>query len=226
MNKDITTNQDELKKNAAAAALKYLPEDSIVGVGSGSTVQFFIEALAKVKNKIEGTVASSKATEQALKQHGIPVYDLNTVNQVALYVDGADEANDYFYLVKGRGGALTREKIIATVAKKFVCIIDQSKKVNVLGDQCPIPVEVIPMARSFVAREIVKLGGSPVYREGYVTDNGNIILDIYNLAVIEPLKLEDKINCIPGVVENGIFAHRPADIILMATADGVESLKK
>lgn len=219
-------HQDEMKKQAAIAALKYLPEDGMVGVGTGSTVQFFIEALADVKNKIEGTVASSKATENELKRLGIPVYDLNTTNQISLYVDGADEADEYFYLIKGRGGALTREKIIATVAKKFVCIIDESKKVSILGSQSPLPVEVIPMARSFVARQMVKLGGNPVYREGFLTDNGNIILDVYNLNILEPLTLEDRIKCIPGVVENGIFAHRPADVILLATSNGVHSLTK
>lgn len=217
--------QDEMKKQAAEAALQYIQEDSIVGVGSGSTVKFFIEALAKIKNRIEGAVASSKETEQLLKQQGIPVYDLNTVNNVGIYVDGADEANDYFYLIKGKGGALTREKIIATVAKKFICIIDQSKKVDVLGTTCPLPVEVIPMARSYVARELVKIGGSPVYREGFITDNGNIILDVHHLEILEPLKLETTIKCITGVVDNGLFAKRHADIILMATTMGNEILK-
>lgn len=218
-------NQDDMKKQAAEAALRYLPEDGIVGVGSGSTVHFFINALAKVKNQIEGTVASSKATEEALKKAGIPVYDLNTVDQVALYVDGADEANDYLYLIKGRGGALTREKVIATVAKRFVCIIDQSKKVDVLGNQCPVPVEVIPMARSYVARQLVKLGGNPVYREGFITDNGNIILDVYNFTIKEPLKLENQIKSITGVLECGLFAYRPADELLMATAQGIEKIQ-
>jgi ribose 5-phosphate isomerase A len=216
--------EDKMKKQAAEAAFKYLPEDAIIGVGTGTTIQYFIEGLAKYKGKIEGTVASSKLTEQELKKHGLPVYDLNTVNQVALYVDGADEVNDYFYLIKGRGGALTREKILASVAKKFICVIDESKKVTLLGEQSPLPIEVIPMARSFVARQLVKLGGSPVYREGFVTDNGNIILDVYNLLIDQPLALEDKINCIPGVVENGLFAHRPADEILIATTQGVEKL--
>ncbi len=219
-------NQEEMKKQAAEAALQSLPEEGIVGVGTGSTVHYFIEALSKVKNKIEGTVASSKATETALKSLGIPVYDLNTVDQVSLYVDGADEANAYFYLIKGKGGALTREKILATVAKKFICIIDETKKVDLLGSQSPLPVEVIPMARSFVARELVKLGGSPVYREDFITDNGNIILDVYNLSILQPKKLEDQINCLPGVVGNGLFANKPADVILMATASGVVSLDK
>lgn len=218
--------QDEMKKRAAEAALNYLPEDGIVGVGTGSTVQYFIEALAKVKNQIDGTVASSKATESELKKWGIPVYDLNSIDQVSLYVDGADEADDHFYLIKGKGGALTREKIIATTARKFVCIIDQTKKVSLLGRQSALPVEVIPMARSYVARQLVKLGGNPVYREGFVTDNGNIIIDTYNLNIIEPMKLEDTINCITGVVENGLFAHRPANEILMASSQGVERLQR
>lgn len=219
-------NQDELKKMAAQAALKYVPEEGIIGVGTGTTVQYFIEALGKMKGRIEGTVSSSKATEQELKKVGLPVYDLNTVNQVALYVDGADEANDYFYLIKGRGGALTREKIIATVAKEFVCIIDESKKVNVLGRQSPVPVEVIPMARGYAARSLVKLGGNPVYRENYLTDNGNIILDVYNLEILEPLKLENAIKTISGVVDSGLFAHRPADILLVASNAGVEALSR
>lgn len=215
--------QDDMKKQAAEAALKYISEDAIIGIGSGSTVKFFIEALASIKNRVEGTIASSLETERLLKQHGIPVYDLNTVNGVSLYVDGADEANDYFYLIKGKGGALTREKIIATVSKKFICIIDQSKKVDVLGTSCPVPVEVLPMARSYVARELVKLGGSPVYREGFVTDNGNIILDVHHLKIFEPLTLEQHIKTIPGVIENGLFARRPADVILMATPTGIQT---
>lgn len=217
-------SQDEMKKAAAEAAIKFVQEDTIVGVGTGSTVNFFIDALAKIKSRIEGTVASSKATEQELKKRGIPVYDLNAVNKVSVYVDGADEANDYFYLIKGRGGALTREKIIATVAEKFICIIDESKKVSVLGNQAPLPVEVIPMARSYVARQIVKLGGSPVYREGFVTDNGNIILDIHNFSINEPLKMENTLKCITGVVDSGLFAHRCANVILMATKEGVVTL--
>jgi ribose 5-phosphate isomerase A len=222
----IKMTQDEMKKSVAEAALKYIPEDSVVGVGSGSTVQFFIQALTQIKHKIEGTVASSVATEQGLKKLGIPVYDLNTVNTVTIYVDGADEVNDFFYLIKGCGGALTREKIIATVAKKFICIIDETKKVSVLGASAPVPVEVIPMARSYVAREIVKLGGNPVYRDGFITDNGNIILDVYNLNILEPIKLENTLNTITGTVENGLFAHRPADMILMATKTGVDTLER
>jgi ribose 5-phosphate isomerase A len=219
-------SQAEFKQQAAQAALKFLPEDGIVGVGSGTTVQCFIEALASVKNKFEGTVASSEQTANELKKHGIPVYNLNSVNQVSVYIDGADEANEYFYLIKGRGGALTREKIIATVAQKFVCIIDHSKKVSILGQEAPVPVEVIPMARSYVARQMVKLGGSPVYREGFVTDNGNIILDVYNLNIVDPIRLENSIKSITGVVDNGLFANRPADILLVASSQGVEQLTR
>lgn len=217
-------NQDEMKKTAAEAAIKYVPEEGIIGVGTGSTVQFFIEALSRIKNRIEGTVASSKQTELALKSFNLPVYDLNAVNQVALYVDGADEANRSLYLIKGKGGALTREKIIATVAKTFVCIIDESKKVDILGQNAPIPIEVVPMARSYIARQVVKMGGAPVYREGYVTDNGNIILDIYNLNIMEPLKLEKQLKSLTGVVESGLFAYRPADILLVAKTNVVEVL--
>lgn len=219
-------NQDQMKQEAAMAALGYLPEEGMIGVGTGSTVNFFIEALKSIRNKIEGTVASSKATEDALKKAGIPVYDLNAVGQVAIYVDGADEANDYCYLVKGRGGALTREKIIASVAKKFVCIIDESKKVGVLGGQSPIPVEVIPMARSYVARQIVKLGGNPVYREGFLTDNGNIIIDIHNLDILEPVKMENTLKMLTGAVDNGIFAKRPADILLVSSKSGVATINR
>jgi ribose 5-phosphate isomerase A len=219
-------NQDNLKKKVAEAALQCLSEEGIIGVGTGSTIAFFIEELAKVKNKIEGTVASSKVTENELRARGIPVYDLNAVNQVNLYIDSADEADDHFYLIKGKGGALAREKIIASAARKFICIIEESKKVAILGSQSPLPVEVIPMARSLVARQLVKLGGNPVYREGVITDNGNIILDVFNLEILEPRKLEDQINCLPGVVENGLFANRPADIILMATSHQVERLTR
>jgi len=216
-------SQEDLKKIAAETALKYIAQGATVGVGTGSTVKYFIEALAKIKGKIEGTVASSLATERLLKTHYIPVYDLNAVNSVDVYVDGADEATAHHYLIKGRGGALLREKIIATVAKQFVCIVDESKRVDVLGEVAPIPIEVIPMARSYVARQMVKLGGDPVYREGYQTDNGNVMLDVYNLKVLEPVKLEQALKNITGVVESGIFAHRPADILLVATKQGVET---
>lgn len=215
--------QDDLKKAAAESALQYITHGAMVGVGTGSTVKFFINALATIKNKLEGTVASSVETEQLLKAHNIPVYDLNSTS-LDVYVDGADEATLHHYLIKGRGGALLREKIIATVAKKFICIIDESKKVDVLGSLAPVPIEVIPMARSYVARQIVKLGGDPVYREGYKTDNGNVILDIYNLKILNPVQLEQALKNITGVVENGIFAHRPADILLVATKQGIETL--
>ncbi|MCB1827211.1 MAG: ribose-5-phosphate isomerase RpiA [Coxiellaceae bacterium] len=217
------SSQEELKKEAAIAAMQYVKEDTVVGVGTGSTVNFFIDELAKIKHKIEGAVASSKATEVQLKSKGIPVCDLNSVNHIPVYVDGADEFNDYLYLVKGGGGALTREKIVAAASDTFICIVDESKKVDVLG-KFPLPVEVIPMARSFVAREMVKLGGDPEYREGYVTDNGNVILDVYNLNILDPIALEEQINHIAGVVSNGIFAKRHADKVLMATPNGIATI--
>lgn len=215
--------QDQLKQAAAQKALDYIEDDIVVGVGTGSTVNFFIDALATIKHKIEGAVASSEATAQRLKAHLIPVYDLNTVSQLPVYIDGADEANGGLQLIKGGGGALTREKIIAAVADKFICIIDKSKQVSMLGE-FPLPVEVLPMARSYVAREIVKLGGDPVYREGFVTDNGNIILDIHNLKIMEPIKLEQQLNNIVGVVTNGLFAARGADCLLVASNAGVDTL--
>lgn len=217
-------NQESLKKSAAEAALKYITQGATVGVGTGTTIKYFIDALATIKHKLEGAVASSIETEKLLRAHHIPVYDLNSANTVDIYVDGADEATQHHYLIKGRGGALLREKIIATVAKQFVCIVDESKQVNVLGAIAPIPVEVVPMARSYVARQIVKLGGDPVYREGYKTDNGNVILDVYNLKVLEPLKMEERLKNITGVIESGIFAHRSADVLLVATKQGVETL--
>lgn len=211
------------KKAAAEAALSYIQDDMIIGVGSGTTVDYFIEALKSVKGRIEGAVASSVATANKLKALSIPVMDLNSVGDLPLYVDGADEITPSKQMIKGGGGALTREKIIATVAKKFVCIADGSKLVDLLG-QFPVAVEVIPMARSYVARQIVQLGGDPVYRENYITDNGNIILDVYNLKILEPTALEDKLKSIVGVVENGIFGHRRADVLLLATDDGVKKL--
>lgn len=217
-------NQDELKKAVALEALKYVEEDTIVGVGTGSTANYFIDGLATMKHKIEGTVASSLASAERLKQHGIPVFEVNTVSEIPVYVDGADEANPLLQLIKGGGGALTREKIIADVADKFICIADESKKVPVLGE-FPLPVEVIPMARSQVARQLVKLGGDPVYREDFVTDNGNIILDIHNLKIAEPIALEESINQIVGVVTVGLFARRPADVLLLGTQNGVETIK-
>ncbi len=216
--------QDELKRLAAEQAVDYIVEDEIVGVGTGSTVNFFIDALAKKKHLISGAVSSSKASTERLKQHGIPVYELTSIDRLPVYVDGADESNHLLQLIKGGGAALTREKIIAAVAEKFVCIADESKLVKKLG-AFPLPVEVIPMARSHVARELVKLGGDPVYREGVVTDNGNHILDVHNLDILEPIALEQKINQIVGVVTNGLFAARGADVLLLASEDGVKTMK-
>lgn len=213
--------QDELKQQAAQAAIDYVEPYSIVGVGTGSTVNFFIDELAKIKHKIEGAVSSSEASTERLKAHGIEVLDLNMVDKIPVYVDGADEINNHLQMIKGGGGALTREKIIAHLADKFVCVADASKKVDILGE-FPLPVEVIPMARSMVARELVKLGGNPVWREGFVTDNGNLILDVHGLQIMEPAKLEDQLNNLPGVVTVGLFALDPADVLLLATAEGVQ----
>ena len=207
-------NKEVGKKSAALRALDFIEQDMVLGVGSGSTVDYFIAALALVKQKIEGTVASSVATANKLKALSIPVLDLNSISELPLYVDGADEINAAKQMIKGGGAALTREKIIATVAKKFICIADESKQVDLLGD-FPVAVEVIPMARSYVARQIVQLGGDPVYREGCITDNGNVILDVYNLKLLNPLRTEENIKNIVGVVENGIFAKRTADILLL-----------
>jgi len=217
--------QDDLKRACAEAAIPYIVEDSIVGVGTGTTTNFFIEALAGIKHKIEGAVASSEASAVRLKSHGIRVFDLNVIDDLPVYVDGADEANDHLALIKGGGGALTREKIIAAVADQFICIADHSKKVDILG-QFPLPVEVIPMARSYVARQLVKLGGDPVYREGFVTDNGNIILDVYNMNIMNPVSMEKDINNITGAVTNGLFAQRPADILLIGCKNEVEVIKR
>ncbi|MGO1460754.1 MAG: ribose-5-phosphate isomerase RpiA [Marinobacter sp.] len=219
--------QDELKKAVAKAAVDYisprLERDSIIGVGTGSTANFFIELLADLKTEFDGAVASSEATAERLKSHGIPVYDLNSAGELEFYVDGADETNENLELIKGGGGALTREKIVAEVARTFICIADESKKVDILGD-FPLPVEVLPMARSHVGREIVKLGGDPVYRDGFTTDNGNIILDIYNMDISRPIHIEERLNNIVGVVTNGLFARRPADLLLLGTKTGVESI--
>ena len=216
-------SQDERKKAAAEAAMKYIEDDAVVGVGTGSTVNFFIEALADIKGRIEGAVSSSVASEKLLKEKGIPVLPLNSVSGIPVYVDGADEATRHRYLTKGGGGALTREKIVAAASEKFVCIIDDSKLVPMLGG-FPILIEVIPMAQSYVARELAKLGGQPILREGFTTDNGNIILDVRNLKIENPPELEMKINQITGVVTNGIFARRPANIILMAGNNGIETI--
>ncbi len=211
-------NQDAMKKQAAEAALAYV-QDGIIGVGTGSTVNHFIDALASVKGKIDGAVSSSEASTERLKAHGIEVHDLNNVGELALYVDGADEANAQLQLIKGGGGALTREKIVAAASRRFVCIADESKLVRMLG-RFPLPVEVIPMARSYVARELVRLGGTPVWRPGFVTDNGNLILDVQNLEIMEPARLEQEINNIAGVVTVGIFALRPADVLILGTPEG------
>ena len=215
--------QDELKQQVALAAVAYVKE-GIIGVGTGSTANFFIEELAKVKHKIEGAVASSEATAQRLRAHGIEVFDLNAVDSLDIYVDGADEITEHLHMLKGGGGALTREKIVAAVAKTFICICDETKYVAVLG-KFPLPVEVLPMAKSYVARELVKLGGQPKLRD-FTTDNGNLILDVFNLTISDPVAMEAKINQIVGVVTNGLFAARPANVLLLATADGVKTYKK
>ena len=207
-------DQDALKKQVAEAALRFVPEGEVIGVGTGSTANFFIDGLASTKDRIKGAVASSDATAERLKGHGIPVLSLNDVDSLPVYVDGADEVNGHREMIKGGGGALTREKIVAAVARQFVCIVDGSKQVKRLG-RFPLPVEVIPMARSHVARKLVALGGQPEYREGFVTDNGNIILDVHNLDILNPIEMEEKINNIVGVVTNGLFAKRPADVVLV-----------
>lgn len=222
-------NQDELKQAVAQAALDFikprLDQGSIIGVGTGSTANCFIDLLATIRDDFDGAVASSDATAERLKSHGIPVYDLNNAAPLEFYVDGADETNEHLELIKGGGGALTREKIVAAVSKTFICIADESKKVGILGE-FPLPVEVVPMARSYVGREIVKLGGDPVYREGFTTDNGNIIIDIHNLDISRPIQVEEKLNNIVGIVTNGLFARRPADLLLLGTADGVKSISR
>ena len=216
-------NQDELKKQAALAALEYIKPGMIVGVGTGSTVNHFIDGLATIKHQIEGAVSSSNASTERLRKYGITVFNLNEVSEIPVYVDGADETNQYLQLIKGGGGALTREKIIAHLAKTFICIADESKLVPMLG-KFPLPIEVIPMARSMIARELVKLGGNPVYRDDFVTDNGNQILDVHNLEIMEPAKLEAQLNNLPGIVTVGIFAIRPADVLILAGKDGVRKI--
>ena len=214
-----------LKKAAAEAALAYVEDDAVVGVGTGSTVNFFIDALASRRARITATVASSEASAKRLRELRIPVRELNDTDGCEVYVDGADEVTEHLAMVKGGGGALTREKIVAQASRKFVCIADASKLVGVLG-KFPLPVEVIPMARSFVARELVKLGGMPELRQGVTTDNGNLILDVRGLTILDPVDLESRINQIPGVVSNGLFARRPADVLLLATAQGVKTYKR
>ncbi|HCE1577616.1 TPA: ribose-5-phosphate isomerase RpiA [Vibrio parahaemolyticus] len=211
--------QDEMKKAAGWAALKYVEKGSIVGVGTGSTVNHFIDALGTIKDDIKGAVSSSVASTERLKELGIEVFECNDVIKLDVYVDGADEINPAREMIKGGGAALTREKIVAAISEKFVCIVDDTKAVDVLG-QFPLPVEVIPMARSYVARELVKLGGDPAYREGVVTDNGNIILDVHNMQITNPKEMEDKINGIAGVVTVGLFAHRGADVVITGTPEG------
>ncbi|KAE8176224.1 ribose-5-phosphate isomerase RpiA [Photobacterium carnosum] len=217
--------QDEMKKAAGWAALEYVTKDSIVGVGTGSTVNHFIDALATRKEEIKGAVSSSVASTERLEQIGITVFDANEVASLDIYVDGADEVNAQFDMIKGGGAALTREKIVAAIAEKFICIVDNTKQVDVLG-QFPLPVEVIPMARSFIGRELVKLGGDPVYREGVITDNGNIIIDVYNMAITDPKAMEDSINALPGVVTVGLFAHRGADVLLVGSPEGTKIIEK
>jgi ribose 5-phosphate isomerase A len=215
--------QDELKAAVAREAIKQVVEDAVVGVGTGSTADFFIDELAKLKNRIPGAVASSGRSAERLKGHGIRVLDLNGVNELPVYIDGADEITEHLAMVKGGGGALTREKIVAAVAKKFVCIADESKLVPVLG-KFPLPIEVIPMARAYVARQMVKLGGRPELREGFTTDNGNVVLDVRGLSILNPVELETAINNIAGVVTSGLFARRGADVLLLGTNAGVKTI--
>jgi ribose 5-phosphate isomerase A len=217
------TNQDELKRAVARAAIEYVPIDSIVGVGTGSTANFFIDELARIKHKIRGAVASSEASAKRLMGHGIEVLPLNDAGDLEVYVDGADEITRHLHMIKGGGGALTREKIVAAASKKFVCVCDASKLVDVLG-KFPLPVEVIPMARSSVARQLAALGGQPKLREGFTTDNGNIIIDVHGLSIMNPVELESTLDHIAGVVTNGLFARRGADVLLLGTAEGVKTM--
>ena len=216
--------QDDMKKAAAIKALDYIKADTIVGVGTGSTVNYFIDALATIKDKIIGVVSSSEGSTARLKSYGIEVFELNNVDGIDVYVDGADEISPHMHMIKGGGAALTREKIVAAVAKTFICIADDTKQVPMLG-RFPLPVEVIPMARSYVARELVKLGGDPVYRQGVITDNGNVILDVHNLKIMDPKALENSINAIVGVVTNGLFANRPANVLIIGSAEGTKIIK-
>lgn len=217
---------NDLKKNAAIAALQYIQPDSIIGVGSGSTVNNFIDMLETIKFKIKGAVSSSRETYFKLKRCGLQVIDSNNIDLLPLYIDSADEINDRLQMIKGKGGALTQEKVIAAISKKFICIADESKYVRILGKNSPIPLEVIPMARAYVARQIVKLGALPKYRNGVITENGNIIIDIYNASLIEPIEIEKKLSMIVGVVTVGLFTIRSADIALIATSSGIKTLKK
>jgi ribose 5-phosphate isomerase A len=216
-------NSGSVKQAAARAAIAYVPDDCVLGVGTGSTINFFIDELAGIKGRIQGAISSSRASAKRLEQLGIRVLDLNSVDELPVYVDGADEVTRHLTMVKGGGGALTGEKIVAAVARKFICIADESKLVDVLG-RFPLPVEVIPMARSYVGRELVKLGGHPKLREGFTSDYGNVILDVYGLSILNPIQLEATLNQIAGVVTNGLFAHRAADLLLLGTGDGVMTL--
>lgn len=218
-------DQETLKRQAAEAAFAHVREREWLGVGTGSTVNHFIDVLAERRPELAGCVSSSEATTRRLKAAGFEVVDLNTAGDLPLYIDGADEANEHLELIKGGGGALTREKVIAGASRRFVCMVDASKKVDLLG-RFPLPVEVIPMARSFVARRLVKLGGEPELREGFTSDNGNVILDVHNLEILNPIEMEDAINAIPGVVTVGLFARRPADVLLVAGGDGVEVVER
>jgi ribose 5-phosphate isomerase A len=219
----MAMTQDDLKRAVAQAAIAHVPADCIVGVGTGSTANFFIDELGKIKHKIQGAVASSEASAKRLQGHGIEVISLNDAGSLPVYVDGADEITRHLHMIKGGGGALTREKIVAAASRKFVCLCDASKLVDVLG-KFPLPIEVIPMARSYVARQLVALGGQPRLREGFTTDNGNLILDVQGLQILNPVELETTLNNITGVVTNGLFARRPADVLLLGTPDGVQTL--
>jgi len=219
----MSISQDELKQQVANAAIDYV-KSGIIGVGTGSTANYFIDALAQIKHKIDGTVASSEATADKLRAHGIEVFDLNDIHGMDIYVDGADEITEHMHMLKGGGGALTREKIVAANAKEFICICDESKYVPILG-KFPLPIEVLPMAKSYVARELTKLGGQPQLRD-FTTDNGNLIIDVHGLKIADPIEMEIKINQIVGVVTNGLFAVRPANILLLATHKGVKTIKK
>jgi ribose 5-phosphate isomerase A len=218
-------SKDDLKRAAAQAAMVHLPDDAVIGVGTGSTVDYFIAELAKRKHRIEGAVSSSESSTAKLVAAGIRVLDLNSVNELAVYVDGADEVNEHLYMIKGGGGALTREKIVAAVAQRFICIADDSKLVGVLG-RFPLPVEVLPMARSHVGRQLARMGGQPALRTGFTTDNGNLILDVSGLTILNPVELESDLNQIAGIVCNGLFARRPADLALIASASGVRAIKR
>jgi ribose 5-phosphate isomerase A len=218
-------SQDRRKQLAAEAALQYIQDDMIVGVGTGSTVNYFIDGLVAQKLRIKGAVSSSEASTARLKKHGIEVLDLNSTGDLSVYIDGADETDEHLRLIKGGGGALTREKIVAAASQQFICVVDDTKLVKVLG-KFPLPVEVIPMARSYVARQLVRLGGQPVLRTGFTTDNGNVILDVHHLTILDPVTLEQEIDQIAGVVCVGLFAHRPADLLIIGSDSGTKTIKR